>query len=63
MPANPPDTTYTPRQLAKLLTEAGGHPVTADWIRADVKAGAPAEPDGKINLVHYVAWLVKQRKS
>ena len=28
--------------------------------RADVDAGAPANADGTLNLVHYAAWLVKE---
>jgi hypothetical protein len=30
-------------------------------IRADLAAGAPVNTDGTINLVHYAAWLVKER--
>jgi hypothetical protein len=45
---------------AHLLTKAGGQPVTAEMIRADVAAGAPTAADGAINLVHYVAWLVRE---
>jgi hypothetical protein len=29
-------------------------------LRADIDAGAPANADGTINLVHYAAWLVKE---
>ena len=29
-------------------------------LRRDVEAGAPVNPDGTINLVHYAAWLVKE---
>lgn len=45
---------------ALLLTRAGGEKVTEEMIRADLAAGAPANPDGTINLVHYAAWLVKE---
>jgi hypothetical protein len=41
-------------QLARLLG------VEAEVIRRHVEAGAPASPDGRINLVHYAAWLNKQ---
>ena len=44
---------------ARLLAKAGGWPVTEEMIRADLGAGAPENPDGTINLVHYAAWLVK----
>ena len=44
---------------ARMLTRAGGHPITVDMLEADVVAGAPTNPDGTINLVHYAAWLVR----
>ena len=34
--------------------------VKREWLEADVAAGAPTNPDGTINLVHYAAWLVQQ---
>jgi hypothetical protein len=46
--------------LAALLSRVGGKPVTAEMIRADIDAGAPANPDGTMNLIHYAAWLVKE---
>lgn len=49
--------------LAKLLTEAAGQRVTVSKLRADLAAGAPSNPDGIINLVHYVAWLLSQRRA
>jgi hypothetical protein len=49
--------------VARLLTAAGGRAITADMIEADVEAGAPANADGTINLVHYTAWLVQQSLS
>lgn len=44
--------------LARLLSAAGGTPIDANQIRADIDAGAPTNADGSINLVHYAAWLV-----
>ena len=46
---------------AKLLTKAGGEPVTEEMIRRDRDGGAPLNRDGTLNLVHYAAWLVKGR--
>jgi hypothetical protein len=46
--------------VARLLSAAGGYPVTPEQIRADIDAGAPVNGDGTINLVHYAAWLVRQ---
>ena len=45
---------------ATLLTKAGGRAVTEAMVRADLAAGAPANPDGTLNLVHYAAWLVRE---
>jgi hypothetical protein len=46
--------------VARLLTKAGGQPVTVEVLRADLAAGAPVNADGTINLVHYAAWLVRE---
>ena len=46
-------------EAARLLTEAGGRAVTPETIRADIEAGAPANADGTLNMVHYAAWLLK----
>ena len=32
-------------------------------LRADLAAGAPTNPDGTINLVHYAAWLAREAES
>ena len=47
-------------QTAKILSTAGGRRITAEMIRADIDAGAPTNPDGTVNLVHYTSWLVKE---
>ena len=47
--------------MHRLLTAAGGRPVTEEMIRKDIESGAPVNPDGTINLVHYTAWLVRER--
>jgi len=46
--------------LARLLSKSAGRTVPVETIRRDVEAGAPANTDGTINLVHYAAWLVKE---
>jgi hypothetical protein len=53
----------TVADAARLLTRAGGQAVTVDMIEADLAAGAPANTDGTINLVHYAAWLVREMGS
>jgi hypothetical protein len=47
-------------QAARLLSKVGGERVSEEMIRRDLEAGAPVNPDGTINLVHYAAWLVKE---
>lgn len=51
------------RDAARLLSRAGGQPVSLAMLESDLAAGAPANPDGTINLVHYAAWLVKELAS
>mgnify|MGYP006307374949 CR=1 FL=1 len=31
--------------------------IRREWLEADLAAGAPTNPDGTLNLVHYAAWL------
>ena len=50
------------RELAKILSDAAGKRITIKMLRADLKAGAPVNPDGTVNLVHYAAWLLEQAK-
>jgi len=47
----------TVAQAAKVLSAVGLGPVTEDMLRRHIAAGAPTSPDGRINLVHYAAWL------
>ncbi|HTU24917.1 MAG TPA: hypothetical protein VMF30_05945 [Pirellulales bacterium] len=50
----------TPLNAARLLSKASGHSITVEAIQVDLAAGAPANADGTINLVHYAAWLVRE---
>lgn len=45
---------------ARILAKVGGLPVTEEMLRDDVIQGAPTNADGTLNLVHYVAWLLKE---
>ena len=45
---------------ARLLAAVGGVRITREMLETDVKTGAPAHPDGTINLVHYAAWLARE---
>ena len=50
----------TIEQLAKILAAAGNRRITEEMIRSDVEAGVPTNADGTINLIHYVAWLLRE---
>ena len=47
---------------ARLLAKAGGEPVTEAMIRGDIDDGAPTNPNGTVNLVHYAAWLAMKTR-
>jgi excisionase family DNA binding protein len=48
-PVNP--TALTVEQLARAVG------VSVDTVRRHVEDGAPASADGRLNLIHYAAWL------
>jgi hypothetical protein len=56
-------TSLTVVDAARLLTRAGGQPVTVDMLKADLAGGAPVNDDGTINLVYYGAWLMREASS
>ena len=49
--------------MARLLSAGGGKQVTREQVQADIDAGAPVGTDGRMNLVHYAAWLARQFQS
>ena len=57
-PLNP--SALTLADAARLLSKVSGQQVTESMLRDDVAAGAPTNPDGTLNLVHYAAWHVKE---
>jgi hypothetical protein len=58
LPLNP--TALALADAARALSQVSGHTITEEMLRADVEAGAPTNPDGTLNLVHYGAWLAKE---
>ena len=50
----------TVEQASRLLTAVGGNCTTAETIRRHVERGAPTASDGCINLVRYIAWLIRE---
>lgn len=47
-------------EMAKLLSAGGAKRVTAEEVQADVDAGAPVGRDGRMSLVNYAAWLIRE---
>jgi len=45
---------------ARLLTAVGGKLVTAAMLQAAIDRGAPALPEGRVNLVALAAWLERE---
>ena len=56
-------TAMSPRELARLLTNSGAGGTGEDQVRSDLAAGAPVNPDGTLNLIHYTAWLAHTSQS
>jgi hypothetical protein len=46
--------------LAKILRLAGCVSASEDALHEDIEKGAPTNPDGSVNLIHYTAWLLKE---
>lgn len=59
---NPTPDKITVEQLALAISKSYGEPVTAEDIRAAIQAGAPTNRDGTINLLKFVAWLLRETK-
>ena len=62
---SPPQPAVNPASLSiedmsRLLSAAGGRKVTPEQVQADIDAGAPVGAGGRMNLVHYAAWLVRE---
>jgi hypothetical protein len=48
--------------VARILSLSGPKSVSVEMLQADLHAGAPANTDGSMNLIHYCAWLAKETK-
>jgi len=46
--------------MSRLLSAGGGRKISPEQVQADIDAGAPVAPGGRMNLVHYAAWLVRE---
>ena len=64
-PVTPPSQPVNPQSLsieevARMLSATGGKKITPEQVQADIDAGAPVGRDGRMNLVHYAAWLIRE---
>ncbi len=50
----------TVEEAARMLSAGGGRRVSVEQVQADIDAGAPVGRDGRVNLVHYTAWLLRE---
>ena len=46
--------------LAQILSAMGPKPVTVEMLQDDIDDGAPVNADGTFNLIHYMAWLLRE---
>lgn len=53
-------TRLTAEQVATLLQRAGARSMSAERVRSDLAAGAPANGDGTISLIAYGAWMLRE---
>jgi len=60
VPATVNPLALTIEETARMLAAGGGRRVTPEQVQADIDAGAPVGRDGRVNLVHYAAWLVRE---
>ena len=52
----------TVEELAEVLRLSGARHSSEENILKDISDGAPTNPDGTINYVHYLAWLATQNQ-
>ena len=49
-----------PEKMAQMLAKLGFPEMTPEMLRQDVDDGAPVNADGTFNLVHYMAWMIRE---
>lgn len=45
--------------VVKALRLAGSRTATMEQLETDIAAGAPVNADGTMNIIAYVAWILK----
>ncbi len=50
-------------ETARMLAGAGGRRVSPEAVQSDIDNGAPLGAGGRVNLGHYMAWLIREVQS
>lgn len=50
----------SPENLVKVLVKSGCRIMTLEMLRRDIDSGMPVNADGTVNLVKYMAWMIKE---
>lgn len=50
----------TIEQVSHLLSATGAKRADVETIRRHIASGAPVSAEGKVNLMHYMAWLMRE---
>ena len=50
----------SPENLVKVLVKSGYRTMTMEMLQSDIDAGMPVNADGSVNLVKYMAWMIKE---
>lgn len=50
----------TKDELVLAMRRAGSRTISLERLKADIAAGAPVNADGTVNILKYVAWVVKE---
>ncbi|MPM18553.1 hypothetical protein SDC9_64965 [bioreactor metagenome] len=50
----------SPENLVKVLVRSGCRIMTMELLQRDIDAGMPVNADGTINLINYMAWMIKE---
>ena len=50
----------SPENLVKVLVRSGCRIMTLEMLQEDIDGGMPVNADGTINLIHCMAWMIKE---
>ena len=50
----------TAKQAALLFSKLARRRIPAEQVQADIDAGAPTDENGRLNVLTYAAWLLKE---